>query len=81
MVRHTLKSLGPKVLATRMVREYVDRLYAPAARHARALNDDYDGAAELAAWKQRVRAGWSGGPRRPRRDQRRRGRPGARRTA
>ena len=31
MVRHTLKSLGPKVLATRMVRDYVRTLYAPAA--------------------------------------------------
>lgn len=32
MVRHTLSTLGPKVLAGRMVREYVTRLYAPAAR-------------------------------------------------
>jgi starch phosphorylase len=59
MVRHTLKSLGPKVLSTRMVREYVDRLYSPAAVASRAMNDDYAGAAELAAWKSRVRAGWS----------------------
>ena len=60
MVRHTLKSLGPKVLATRMVRDYVRKLYAPAARTGRRLNSDYQGAAELAAWKQRVRAGWTG---------------------
>jgi starch phosphorylase len=59
MVRHTLKSLGPKVLATRMVRDYVRTLYAPAAGNARALNHDFQGAAELAAWKQRVRAGWA----------------------
>jgi starch phosphorylase len=58
MVRHTLKSLGPKVLATRMVRDYVRELYAPAAGNARMLNSDYAGAAELAAWKKRVRAGW-----------------------
>ncbi|MGN6781318.1 MAG: alpha-glucan family phosphorylase [Marmoricola sp.] len=58
MVRHTLKSLGPKVLSSRMVREYVERLYAPAAGSARALNASYDGARELAAWKDRVRAGW-----------------------
>ena len=31
MVRHTLQTLGPKVLATRMVRDYVLGLYAPAA--------------------------------------------------
>ncbi len=58
MVRHTLKSLGPKVLATRQVRDYVRELYAPAARNARALNDDYAGAVELAAWKQRLRTAW-----------------------
>ncbi len=60
MVRHTLKSLGPKVLATRMVRDYVRQLYAPAAGTARALNSDYRGAAELAAWKKKIRSGWHG---------------------
>ncbi|WP_148612735.1 alpha-glucan family phosphorylase [Nocardioides rubriscoriae] len=58
MLRHTLKSLGPKVLATRMVRDYVRQLYAPAAVNARALNNDYAGARELAAWKAKVKAGW-----------------------
>lgn len=58
MVRHTLKSLGPKVLATRQVRDYVRELYAPAAVTSRALNSDYHGARELAQWKQRVRATW-----------------------
>jgi starch phosphorylase len=58
MVRHTLKSLGPKVLSTRMVREYVELLYAPAAVSSRAMNDSYAGAAELSAWKARVVAGW-----------------------
>lgn len=56
MVRQTLTLLGPKVLAGRMVREYVERLYAPAARAHRAL--DADTAKELAAWKSRVRAAW-----------------------
>jgi starch phosphorylase len=60
MVRHTMKSLGPKVLADRMVRDYVTQLYAPAARSSRTLNGSYAGAAELADWKRRVRAGWSG---------------------
>jgi starch phosphorylase len=58
MVRHTLKSLGPKVLATRMVRDYVRELYAPAAGNARLLNSDYAGAAALAAWKKKVKAAW-----------------------
>ncbi len=60
MTRHTLKSLGPKVLATRMVRDYVRQLYAPAAVTGRRLNADYAGAAELATWKAKVRAGWAG---------------------
>ncbi|MEU6480468.1 glycosyltransferase family 1 protein [Streptomyces sp. NPDC047017] len=58
MVRRTLALLGPKVLAGRMVREYVDRLYTPAAHAHRAL--DADAARELAAWKARVRSAWHG---------------------
>jgi starch phosphorylase len=57
MVRHTLTTLGPKVLAGRMVRDYVDRLYAPAARSHRAIQGP--AAAELAEWKQRVRRQWA----------------------
>ncbi len=60
MVRHTLKSLGPKVLADRMVGDYVHRLYVPAAESSRALNDSFAGAVDLAAWKQRMVAGWPG---------------------
>lgn len=59
MVRHTLKSLGPKVLSTRMLREYTNRLYSPAAVASRAMNHSYEGASELAAWKARVVGGWS----------------------
>ena len=59
MVRHTLKSLGPKVLATRMVTEYVRRLYAPAAASsARMVADDYAGAKSLALWNRGVRDAW-----------------------
>jgi starch phosphorylase len=58
MTRHTLKSLGPKVLATRMVRDYVRQLYTPAAETGRRLNSDYVGAATLAAWKKKVKAAW-----------------------
>ncbi|MFJ6850044.1 alpha-glucan family phosphorylase [Streptomyces sp. NPDC091271] len=56
MVRRTLVTLGPKVLAGRMVREYVERLYAPAARSRRVLEPT--AARELAAWKAKVRAAW-----------------------
>lgn len=56
MVRHTLSTLGPKVLAGRMVREYVTRLYAPAAGAHRLASGAEAG--ELAAWKRRVREQW-----------------------
>ncbi|EGX54695.1 starch phosphorylase [Streptomyces zinciresistens K42] len=58
MVRQTLTLLGPKLLAGRMVREYVERLYTPAAHAHRAMTPD--AARELAAWKARVRAAWHG---------------------
>ncbi|GAA3115616.1 alpha-glucan family phosphorylase [Streptosporangium carneum] len=61
MVRHTLTSLGPKVLAGRMLRDYVIDLYAPAAGSARALSaDGYDPAKHFAAWKLRVHQAWPG---------------------
>ncbi|WP_137993250.1 alpha-glucan family phosphorylase [Streptomyces vilmorinianum] len=56
MVRRTLTDLGPKVLADRMVGEYVERLYAPAALAHRALVPDT--ARDLADWKSRVRGAW-----------------------
>jgi glycogen phosphorylase len=61
MVRHTLKTLGPKVVATRMVRDYISDLYAPAALSTRAVTaNDYAPAKELAAWRKRVLAAWPG---------------------
>nr|WP_223187054.1 alpha-glucan family phosphorylase [Streptomyces sp. CBMA29] len=56
MVRHTLTTLGPKVVAGRMVQDYVRTLYAPAARSHRAVHGEEAGA--LAAWKRRVRQQW-----------------------
>ncbi|GAA3536962.1 alpha-glucan family phosphorylase [Nocardioides daeguensis] len=60
MLRHTWANLGPKVLATRMVRDYVEQLYAPAAHNARALAAVENGARDLAAWKAHVRDAWDG---------------------
>jgi glycogen phosphorylase len=59
-IRHALRSLGPKVQAERMVREYVTALYVPAAAASRALTDadGFGPARELAAWKKRVIAAW-----------------------
>ena len=59
MVRHTLGTLGPKVLASRMVREYVTRLYTPAAISSREMCvNDFALAAEVSSWKTHVRAVW-----------------------
>jgi starch phosphorylase len=59
MVRHTLKSLGPKVLATRMVAEYVHRLYAPAAETSKRMYaNDFAAARELASWRGKVEDNW-----------------------
>ncbi|MCB0940167.1 MAG: alpha-glucan family phosphorylase [Mycobacterium sp.] len=63
MVRHTLQTLGPKVLASRMVREYTEKYYAPAAAALRRTVAPLDGlpfgaARELAAYRLRVREAW-----------------------
>ena len=78
MVRHTLQTLGPKVLATRMVRDYVLALYAPAVPVRR-------GRSTAASRGPRARRLEGAGPRglavgagRPRRGRRRRRRPGGR---
>ncbi|HEY5334559.1 MAG TPA: alpha-glucan family phosphorylase, partial [Mycobacteriales bacterium] len=55
MVRHTLQSLGPQVVSTRMLRDYVQRLYEPAAASVRAT---LPAAEELASWVGQVRACW-----------------------
>jgi len=59
-IRHTFRSLGPKVQAERMVREYVTALYVPAAAASRDLADakGFGPARELAAWKRRVIQAW-----------------------
>jgi starch phosphorylase len=58
MVRHTLSTLGPKVLASRMVSDYVTQLYVPAAVSKRSMTPDQ--AAILSRFRTRLRAGWPG---------------------
>ena len=75
MVGHTLRALGPRVQASRMVREYVEELYIPAARSSRMLSEaegtgmvssgtgrpePFAAARDLAAWKRRVTRAWGG---------------------
>ncbi|WP_063051464.1 alpha-glucan family phosphorylase [Nocardia arthritidis] len=59
MVRHTLQTLGPKVLASRMVRDYAVEYYAPAAAaHQRATADDFAVARGVAEYRHRVESAW-----------------------
>jgi starch phosphorylase len=64
MVRHTLQTLGPKVLASRMVRDYVEHYYLPAAQSLRRTigtegdGAPFDAARDLAAYRRRAFQAW-----------------------
>ncbi|ORB28233.1 alpha-glucan family phosphorylase [Mycolicibacterium parafortuitum] len=69
MVRHTLQSLGPKVLASRMVRDYTQKYYLPAASALRAVIEPglpdsgeyampFGSARELADYRRRAEQAW-----------------------
>ena len=58
-VKASLASLGPQVVADRMVRDYVARLYEPMAERDDVMRaSGHARARALSAWKQHVRAGW-----------------------
>ncbi|GAB3605835.1 glycosyltransferase family 1 protein [Conyzicola nivalis] len=58
-IRHTLSTLSPSLSADRMVREYVERLYIPAAVAEETISaSGYQPARELALWKSRVIEAW-----------------------
>ena len=58
-IRRSMADLTPQYSSTRMVREYLEQAYLPAAqalKHRTA--DGGEGAKALAAWEQRVRRNW-----------------------
>ena len=58
-IRHTLATLSPELSADRMVQEYVNRLYVPAALAERTITaGGLQPARDLAEWKARVIASW-----------------------
>lgn len=60
MIKHTLAVLGPAVSAERMLVDYVTDLYRPAcASRRRVIAGDYAAGKELAAYVDRVEAGWA----------------------
>jgi starch phosphorylase len=59
MIKECLVSLGPHVQASRMVRDYTEKLYVPAARASRTmLADGFKPAKEQVAWKERIAKQW-----------------------
>ena len=58
-VKTGMKKLAPVFTTIRMVAEYAETYYVPAARHeAKLTADDYAKAKSLIQWKNRVRAAW-----------------------
>jgi starch phosphorylase len=61
MAKASMASVAPRFNSMRMLEEYVEKLYRPAAaRGARLARDSHAGARALADWGARVRAAWSG---------------------
>ncbi len=61
MAKHAVASLMPRYNARRMLNQYVEMFYRPAAgQHKRYTGESYAGARTVAAWKARVRAAWPG---------------------
>jgi starch phosphorylase len=58
-MRHTLATLSPELSADRMVRQYVEKCYVPAAAAEREISaSSFQPARDLAAWTARVEAAW-----------------------
>ncbi len=58
-IKDSLSTLGPRVQASRMVRDYVTQMYEPMAKSADTLSArSYAKAKDLAAWKRRVHEAW-----------------------
>ena len=60
-MKNAIKMLAPEYNTARMVREYTQQFYVPSIGLSHRMTDgDFRGARELAAWKDRVRAAWTG---------------------
>ena len=58
-MKHSLRILGPVFTTNRMVRQYTETFYLPAdLRSFRLVKDELQGARALAAWKEKMTAGW-----------------------
>jgi starch phosphorylase len=58
-MKRSMASLIPRFTSHRMLRNYIEEAYLPAsARYQRLSADNFAVARELAAWRQRITAGW-----------------------
>jgi len=61
LCKRSMASILPVFNSERVLRDYLQSFYAPAARQGRTLAaDDFKIARELAVWKAKVRAAWPG---------------------
>ena len=61
MMKESIKVLAPAFSGDRMVKQYTECFYLPAADHYKRLAaDGFAGAKELTSWKARVRDAWPG---------------------
>jgi starch phosphorylase len=60
-VRRSMSTLTPAFASNRMMRDYIEEAYVPAAAGLRSrLKDDYSLAKALAHWSEQLRSGWPG---------------------
>ncbi|HNT56510.1 MAG TPA: alpha-glucan family phosphorylase [Syntrophales bacterium] len=60
MMKTSISTLSPRFGTQRMLREYLERMYLPAAKRSRRLNADaYAGAKALADWKGKIASRFS----------------------
>ncbi len=61
LCKNSMASVLPHFNSERVLRDYLQGFYAPAAKHGRAIAaDGFRGARELAEWKTKVKAAWAG---------------------
>ena len=59
MMKESIKSIAPRFSTHRMVKEYMDKFYSRAmSNYIWLTRDNYSGAREIAAWKERVTKAW-----------------------
>lgn len=59
MAKHSIASIMPRFNMQRMLSDYVEKFYSPAAGQWRKYSAaDFSGARQVAAWKARIRDAW-----------------------